>query len=155
PTQGNDRQQSRLNAYEQTMRDNGLNMVTQIVQPGYTLNDGGLAFRRIIEQNPKTTAIMCNTDLLACGVLSECRKLGIDVPRQMSVSGFEDVSFAPLLYQPLTTLSVPAGDIGRYAARAMIANLEQGESLTSMQFETSLILRDSITVAPKASEQAA
>ena len=155
PTQGNDRQQSRLNAYEQTMRDNGLNMVIQIVQPGYTLNDGGLAFRRIIEQNPKTTAIMCNTDLLACGVLSECRKLGIDVPRQMSVSGFEDVSFAPLLYQPLTTLSVPAGDIGRYAARAMIANLEQGESLTSMQFETSLILRDSITVAPKASEQAA
>ncbi|MDX3976395.1 LacI family DNA-binding transcriptional regulator [Shinella sp.] len=155
PTQGNDRQQSRLQAYEQMMRDHGLKTMVQVVQPGYTINDGGLAFRRIIEHNPKVTAVMCNTDLLACGVLSECRKLSIDVPGQMSVSGFEDVSFAPLLYRPLTTLSVPAGDIGRYAARAMIANLEQDETLTSMQFETSLILRDSITVAPKASEQAA
>jgi LacI family transcriptional regulator len=81
--------------------------------------------------------------------------VGIDVPRQLSVSGFEDMSFAPLLYQPLTTLSVPVGDMGRYAARAMIASLEQGESLTSMQFETSLILRDSITVPPKASDRAA
>ncbi len=155
PTQGNDRQQSRLNAYESTMREHGLETVTQVVQPGYTINDGGMAFRRIMEQNPHVTAVMCNTDLLACGVLSECRKLGIDVPGQLSVAGFEDVSFAPLLYQPLTTLSVPAGDIGRHAARAMIANLEHGESLTSMQFETNLILRDSITVAPKTSERAA
>ncbi|CAN7250299.1 LacI family DNA-binding transcriptional regulator [Rhizobium sp. LjRoot30] len=155
PTRGNDRQQARLNAYEKIMRDNGLNTVVQVVQPGYTINDGGMAFRRIIEQNPNVTSVMCNTDLLACGVLSECRKLGIEVPRQLSVSGFEDVSFAPLLYQPLTTLSVPSGDIGRHAARAMIANLEHGESLTSMQFEASLILRDSVAAAPKASDRAA
>ncbi|MFF0952806.1 LacI family DNA-binding transcriptional regulator [Rhizobium leguminosarum] len=155
PTEGNDRQQSRLSAYQRIMQDHGLKTVVQVVQPGYTINDGGLAFRRIMEENPAVTAVMCNTDLLACGVLSECRKLGIDVPRRLSVSGFEDVSFAPLLYQPLTTLSVPAGDIGRYAARAMIANLEHGHSLTSMQFETSLILRDSVAVAPKGAERAA
>ncbi|PZU83278.1 MAG: hypothetical protein DI528_17385 [Shinella sp.] len=155
PTRGNDRQQTRLNAYERIMRENGLQALSQMVQPGYSLNDGGLAFRRILEQDPQVTAVMCNTDLLACGVLSECRKLGIEVPRQMSVSGFEDVSFAPLLYQPLTTVSIPAGDIGRYAARAMIANLEQGHSLTSMQFETSVILRESVGAAPSGSEKAA
>ncbi|SCB58604.1 LacI family transcriptional regulator [Rhizobium aethiopicum] len=155
PTKGNDRQQSRRRAYEDTMQANGLKTTMQMVQPGYTINDAGQAFRRILEENPKVTAVICATDLLACGVLAECRKLGIGVPNDISVSGFEDVAFASLLYQPLTTLAVPSGDMGRYAARAMIANLEEGQKLTSMQFETSLILRDSIARAPSGSNRAA
>lgn len=155
PIAGNDRQQSRLQAYLDTMERIGLKQTVQIVQPGYTLNDGGQAFRRILDENPKVTAVMCNTALLACGVFSECRKLGINVPSDLSVSGFEDVSFAPLLYQSLTTLTVPATDMGRYAARAMIANLENGDRITSMQFETNLILRDSVATAPKGSTRAA
>ncbi|ASW09888.1 LacI family DNA-binding transcriptional regulator [Rhizobium sp. 11515TR] len=155
PTKGNDRQQSRLKAYEDIMEANGLKTTVQVVQPGYTINDAGQAFRRILQENPKVTSVMCNTDLLACGVLAECRKMGIDVPSDISVSGFEDVSFAALLYQPLTTLSVPSGDMGRYAARALIANLEEGQNLTSMQFDTSLIMRDSIARAPSGSNRAA
>lgn len=155
PTKGNDRQQSRLKAYQDIMKANGFKTTEQVVNPGYTINDAGQAFRRILEENQKVTAVMCATDLLACGVLAECRKLGIKVPNDISVSGFEDVSFASLLYQPLTTLAVPSGDMGRYAARAMIANLEEGQKLTSMQFETSLIMRDSIARAPSGSNRAA
>lgn len=155
PTKGNDRQQSRLSAYEDLMRAHDLKTTVQVVQPGYSINDAGQAFRRIMEQSPSTTAVMCNTNLLACGVLAECRKMGISVPSDISVSGFEDVSFAPLLYRPLTTLSVPSGDMGRYAARAMIAHLEEGQTLTSMQFDTSLIVRESISKAPGGSNRAA
>jgi LacI family transcriptional regulator len=144
PTKGNDRQEARLKAYQDAIKNNGLRSTVQAVLPGYTLNDGAQALRRILDENPKVTAVICATDLLACGVLLECRNLGIKVPADLSVSGFDDVSFAALLYRPLTTLAIPTAEMGRHAARAMIANLENGQRLTSTQFQTSLIMRDSI-----------
>lgn len=155
PTKGNDRQQTRLRAYLETMEQAGLKPNPQLVQPGFTINDGGLAFRRARKDNPDMTAVLCTTNELACGVLAECRKLGIDVPNEMSVTGFEDVNFAPLLYQPLTTLSVPNGEMGRYAARAMIARLDNGQELSSMLFETSVIVRESVKAARKGTDRAA
>ncbi len=154
PLRGNDRQQTRKKAYEDVMAANGLRATVEVAPPDYTINDGGQAFRRILDARPNVSAVMCAADLLASGVLLECRRLGIETPSQVSVTGFDEVRCAPLLYRPLTTLAIPAGDMGRHAARAMIANLEEGAKLTSTQFDASLILRESVGPAPRSDRAA-
>lgn len=153
PLAGNDRQQSRAASFTERMQEQGLTPVLQYVGPNQTLPDGSAGLRALMAEHPETTAVLCNSESIAFGVLAECRKLGLRVPQDLSVCGFDDVSFAPLLDPPLTTLSIPVADIGRQAALSLLANIESGQKIHSTVFDTSLIVRAS-TDRPRQQERA-
>jgi LacI family transcriptional regulator len=102
-----------------------------------------------MSDHPDTTAVMCTTDTLAIGAMAEARELGLGVPRQLSITGFDDVELAAQVDPPLTTISVPAAEIGRGAADYLINAIAGLPIPKAVQLPYRLIMRAS-TAAPRA-----
>ncbi|QPK80943.1 LacI family DNA-binding transcriptional regulator [Schaalia sp. ZJ405] len=104
-----------------------------------TVNEGREAARKIID-NPDITAVMCGNDMTALGVLLTCQELGILVPDELSIVGYDDVDFAPALNPPLTTVRQPSYLIGVAAACQL---LNKPFELRDEPFRPELIVRNS------------
>jgi LacI family transcriptional regulator, galactose operon repressor len=148
PTRGNDRQQSRIQAFRDAAAAAGLERTTYVVEQTYSLRNGAAAMRQIKAEHPETTAIMCNSDVLAFGVLAECKNLGLKVPEDLTVTGFDDQDFAGLLDPPLTTIQIPAASMGIRSAEALLSAIKTRRRPVSVNLETNLIVRAS-TSNPK------
>ena len=84
----------------------------------------GRAAARVLLAAPRPpTAIVCGNDILAFGALTEAREMGVAVPGQLSVTGFDDVDLASHVAPPLTTMRVPSAEMGRLAAEYLLARL--------------------------------
>jgi LacI family transcriptional regulator len=145
---GNDRQRARIQAYKDTIEKSRCTGADAIMIRKFTILDGVSTMREIREKFPKATAIVCTTDVIAFGVLSECRKLNIRIPEDISVVGFDDAEYAALLDPPLTTMVVPASEMGIKAANALKGALMKNHKPRSEKLETHLELRSS-TAKPK------
>lgn len=145
PMKGNDRQQARLQAFTDALGTYKSKCTHSVYESegGYTIEFGEKTLRRIRLESPEVTAIICNSDVIAFGVLSACKKLGIDVPREMSVIGYDNLEFAEYLDPPLTTLAIPASEMGLRSAEALIANLKNGTEIKPLLLGTQLMIRQS------------
>ena len=107
----------------------------------YDIASGREALRYIRSAEPNPTAIICGSDVLAFGALAECTALGIQVPTEMSIVGFDNLEFARHLTPPLTTLEVPAEEMGEKAADFLVRQLAGQRRLEFIELEANLILR--------------
>lgn len=88
---------------------------------------GGREGMRALNALPeRPTAVFCAIDLLAVGALKECLESGTEVPEGCSIMGCDDVELARLVTPELSTISVPARELGARAARGLIRRLEGG-----------------------------
>jgi DNA-binding LacI/PurR family transcriptional regulator len=97
----------------------------------------------------KVTALICGSDVLALGAVRAVRKVGLSVPEDVSVVGFDDSAFMNYADPPLTTLRQPIESMAR-AAVTLLVNQIDGTSETSREFlhEPELVVRDSTGPAP-------
>lgn len=145
PIQGNDRQQARVKAFVETLNDSSGGCTHAIYEStaGYSIEFGDTTMRRIHMEKPEVTAVICNSDVIAFGVLSACKKLGVDVPKRMTVVGYDNLEFAEYLDPPLTTLAIPATEMGQLSAEALLAHLKNGTEIKPALLGTQLIIRQS------------
>ena len=101
------------------------------------------------------TALVCGNDLIALGALIECAAQGVDVPRSLSVVGFDDIELSSEFTPPLTTIHVPSGDIGRIAAERLLARLAGKRVPRLHAIDVKLIERGSTAKAPAKSARRA
>src|SRR5690606_13744298 len=96
------------------------------------------------------TAIVCGDDLQAMGVYEAARRLGLRIPDDLSVTGFDDIDYAKWMGPPLTTVRQPLVEMGVTAAELVLA-MADGETpaQTRVELATSLVVRES-TAAPRA-----
>ncbi|MEP2718863.1 LacI family DNA-binding transcriptional regulator [Pseudophaeobacter sp.] len=119
---GNDRARSRVLGARDAFIANGLDPeALRVVETSYDFEKGARAFEEIVTQQPDVTAVICGNDVLAAGALQEARRLGIAIPEQISVTGFDDIELAAVVSPALTTVHVPHREMGRQAAHALIA----------------------------------
>lgn len=97
----------------------------------------------------RPTALFAVTDILALGAMDAARQAGIDVPRQLSVVGYDDVPEAVTSHPPLTTVHQDLFEQGRVAARLVIRKLA-GESVRAPRMRAELIVRASTAKPPRA-----
>jgi DNA-binding LacI/PurR family transcriptional regulator len=90
---------------------------------GSTIADGHTAGRALLDRPDRPTAIVAQSDLLALGVLRAAEELGLDVPRDLSILGFDGVRLDEAAPHVLTTLVQPAVEKGAAAAAAVFAAL--------------------------------
>jgi DNA-binding LacI/PurR family transcriptional regulator len=90
---------------------------------GSTVEEGARAAREILAGSSRPTAIVAQSDLLAVGVLRVAEQLGLEVPRDLSVLGFDGARLEGATSHVLTTLVQPAVEKGRAAAAAVLAEL--------------------------------
>ncbi|WP_373991488.1 LacI family DNA-binding transcriptional regulator [Duganella sp. BuS-21] len=95
----------------------------------FALGRDGLAL--LLQRCPDVEAVVCSSDTLAHGVLTEAIARGLAVPQQLAVLGFGDVNFAARTYPPLSTVRVDGANIGRVAARAILDRLD-GKAVSAL-----------------------
>lgn len=115
--------------------------------------DGSLAFeqtRALLREGERPTAICAGNDTIAIAVIEAARSLGISVPHQLSVVGFDDLPLATVVTPNLTTIRQPLRDIGARAAALLIERLKGHPSPPEQDFWLcpELIVRDSTSMAP-------
>jgi LacI family transcriptional regulator len=119
-----------------------------IVPAGAHLEDGyraGLAHFRGRPAAERPTGVTCYNDLVALGVLRALAELGIRVPDDVSVIGFDDLAIVDYLAVPLTSVHVPKHEMGRRATEILIQHIEAREALPPVKeyLSGALVLRAS------------
>ncbi|WP_439502386.1 LacI family DNA-binding transcriptional regulator [Aminobacter ciceronei] len=140
----------RRDGYRAAMQAAGLAIPDGYEQRGdYLLHTGQRLCRALFELPEPPTAIFVANDEMAFGVIHELRKLGLDVPGQVSVVGFDDLFLSEAFYPPLTTVSQPRTDIGR-AAMTMLLDLLSGGATPRKPVMLPTTLKVRGTTAPAA-----
>lgn len=118
----------REHAYRQAMAAHGICVDESWIADGFYTQEGGRqAAEQLLQVRPSLTAIIASNDSIALGVLEACRQLGVRVPEELSVVGFDDMPLAPLVNPPLTTVHIPTHEIGYHAAQALLEQMTTGE----------------------------
>ncbi|HVV20389.1 MAG TPA: LacI family DNA-binding transcriptional regulator [Pseudonocardiaceae bacterium] len=97
------------------------------------------------------TAVIAYNDIMALGLLARLRDRGIDVPGDLSVTGFDDLVYAAMCAPPLTTVAMPLEAAGRVAVDQLLGQFaDGGAAVTQLELPTHLIVRSTTSTPPKA-----
>jgi len=119
-----------------------------------TLEGGQQAARVLLSSGYQPTAIICVNDIMAVGALRELRERGIHVPRDMSVTGFDNVKLSEFCFPALTTLHIPRERIGHIICNCLIpAPAHQPPSEHEIVIDPEFLVRESTGPAPAAARK--
>ena len=144
-TKDNDRTTERLEGIKAELQRHSIELPgTMVAECPYSIHDGRKACGLLLSRNdPKPTAIICGNDILAFGAIAECQARGISVPDDVSVVGFDNLEFSMHANPPLTTIDVPAEEMGKSAASYVLGALSDQVVSLHNPVEVELILRGS------------
>jgi LacI family transcriptional regulator, galactose operon repressor len=137
--------------FENALRECKMKSRSRFVRFGsYTAAFGKEVAMEMLTRSERPTAFFAASDYVALGVLNAAKSLGISVPNDLSLVGFDDMPFAELLSPPLTTVRQPIQALGEAGARLLI-QLIKGEidQLPLLQLPVELISRSSVLDVPK------
>jgi DNA-binding LacI/PurR family transcriptional regulator len=121
------------------------------------IRDAGTSAREaaelVLRSGSEPSAVLCFSDVIALEVIRHARELGIDVPAQLSVVGFDDAPVARLSEPPLTTVRQDVGAKGHRAAEALVAALGSSRAgkrtrVRHWTLPTELVVRETTGRAP-------
>lgn len=120
----------RLRGFKAGLAEAGIGSSEDLLIPGdFTRESGYEAVDRILEVEPRPTAIAAANDLSALGALSALHDRGLQVPDEMALTGFDDVPSARFATPPLTTVHVPIRDLGIRAISRLLERIKNGRDL--------------------------
>jgi DNA-binding LacI/PurR family transcriptional regulator len=96
----------------------------RVVEGDGTVEGGERAAREALGRYPETTALICYNDLSAVGALHGLAAVGLRVPHDVSVVGFDDIEIAPYVLPPLTTIRQATDEMGRWAVMTLLDAIE-------------------------------
>ena len=111
-----------------------------VYMPGIS---GVEAARRLLARPERPTALFCISDVLALGAVQAARELGLRVPEDLSVVGFDDVEYAVMGHPRLTTVRQPCYELGRTAGELLLTQIQGGPRGRAVYLPHTLIERDS------------
>lgn len=136
----------RRQGYDEAMDAAGIPESDRIVVDGDgTVESGRLALERLFVDDQIPTAFMCVNDQTAIGVMLGLNARGYDIPRDFSVTGFDDVPLAGFMSPPLTTIRQPRTAIGKQAMKLLLGLLSAEEPPQSeLLLLPDLVVRNSV-----------
>ena len=118
-----------------------------IFEGDFKTTGGQRAVAEIMRLRPRPTAIVSGNDLMAIGALRELKSAGLRVPQDVSVIGFDDITFAALAEPQLTTIMLPRAEIGEAAVEALMHDRGRGQLGREFRVSTQLVVRESTGAA--------
>lgn len=115
----------RHEGFHDQMRVRGLRLpASRIAESDFTRAGGRDAMERLLRARTRPTAVFCANDLMAIGALDVARAAGLAVPADLAVLGVDDIDAAALVSPALTTVRVPAREIGHAAGRLLVDRID-------------------------------
>ncbi|TCR85954.1 LacI family DNA-binding transcriptional regulator [Rhizobium sp. BK376] len=147
--EGNDRAATRVAGVREALARHGIELdPSAIIERPYSIPSGREALRVLQALIPRPTAIICGNDILAFGALIECHEMGLAVPNDISIVGFDNLDFTAHISPPLTTMDVPAKEMGDGAARFLLDTLKGRTTMRKIRLEPQLIARRTTAPVP-------
>lgn len=144
PVSRNDRIRARLDGMLGCFAEQGIDLGNdRILEVNYSIQDGRRSFAQLRGRSRAITAVACTTDALAIGSMLEAERMGLQIPRDISITGFDDLELANEIKPGLTTIRVPAREIGARAADLLVAAISQKQVPDRVELTAELILRGS------------
>ena len=141
---GNDRARDRLLGIRNGLKKCGLSLdESLLIEKPYGLSGGREGIASLISRKNPPTAVMCGNDILAIGALTEASRLGIHIPKNLSITGFDDMEIASLINPPLTTIRLPMFELGISVAHFLLSELGEISQSVSAELKFDLIVRNS------------
>ena len=143
-TPKNPESEARLQVYREVLERHGLPFDAALVESGYFMKR--LAFsavQTILGRTQAPDAVVAANDIMALGAIEALRRSGFRVPREVHVTGFDDLSLAPLANPPLTTVAQPFERMASTAIELVLAQIEGREVPELTELRTELTVRQS------------
>jgi LacI family transcriptional regulator len=145
--------EERLRGYRAALGSRGIAFDPQLVRAGLDEHPGGFeAASAILALDDRPTAMFCFNDRMAAGAARASRRLGLRIPHDLSLVGFDNEELvAPLVEPPLTTVQLPHYEMGHWATEHLLAQVSDPASARPEQFRMPcrLVPRESVA-APRA-----
>ncbi len=139
----------RFEGFRAALQAAGLPLDRHLVQDGdYTYRSGLLAAEKLLARKQPPTAVFGSNDDMAAAVVSVAHRRGLDVPRDLSVVGFDDSTSATTVWPELSTIRQPIGTMADAAVDLLLRRIRNGEGNADEVFAHELVKRES--VAPPA-----
>jgi LacI family transcriptional regulator len=143
-TKINDRAAQRLKAYRAVLARHHIPFDPSLVEEiPFEIEVAAEATTRLISNPKPPTAIFCANDIQALGALFTCQRHRIAIPADISIIGFDDLPSTRIVNPPLSSVHVPAKQMGEEAARAIVAAARLNAPVSSRILSTELIMRKS------------
>jgi LacI family transcriptional regulator len=140
----NDRARERRRAYEDALDAAGAAIDPGLIFEGaFDFDDGYRAMTSLLGLPDAPTAVFAANDIQAIGALSACRDAGARVPGDVSILGFDDLPIAGFVTPKLTTMRVPASDMGLFAASRLLGMIRGDADVSSVMLPVVLVKRES------------
>lgn len=144
PQAQNDRARQRVNGVLSACKAAKADVQTDLLECNYAIDAGALAFGQLMSRDTPPTLIMCGNDVLATGAVQQARKMALSVPRDVSITGFDDIELARICDPALTTVHVPHRDMGQQAALKMLSIIDGKNKELHQELKTRLVMRDTL-----------
>lgn len=138
--------EERLEGFRSSLHDAGLAVHEEwIVEGDYECEGGVRAMQRLNNLADRPTALFVCNDMMALGIISEASRLGINVPNDLSLIGYDDIYIAQHSAPPLTTIHQPKGEIAAMAVDTLIDRLDSKRTKGKViKIEPTLVERRSV-----------
>jgi LacI family transcriptional regulator len=144
-TKGNDRAAARMAGLRDALAANDLDPgAMPVIETPYEIENGAVAFQTLMQAATPPTVVMCGNDVLAAGALRGAREMGLSVPGNVSITGFDDIELARIVTPQITTVHVPHREMGRKAAIALIDMVEKRGAGETIELKSTLQIRESL-----------
>lgn len=137
---GNDRARARLEGVVSRLGAHALAPIA-VRETRYSIRRAREVARALLDEAPD--AIVCGNDVIAFGALAAARAAGRRVPDDVAITGVDDLPISAEMDPPLTTVRIPAEEMGRRAAAELIAAIKDERPVASVRLETRLVVRRS------------
>lgn len=139
----------RLEGYKLALSANNIKFnESMVVQGEYSFESGVHGAKQLMAEENRPSAIFSCNDEIAAGALFASRLMGIDIPQQLSITGFENNPFSRQTWPRLTTANQPTSEIAENAAKLLISHVRKQENpKVSTQYTPELVVRDSTSIS--------
>jgi len=140
----------RRTAFLRSLGRHGIDRDVCLVETADHTVDGGLAaMTRMLHSGCGPTAVLASNDLTAIGMLRAVRRAGLQVPKDISIVGFDDIRLAEFTEPPLTTVRLSRSELAERAFHVLVSNLNGQPSRPESKVETHLVVRETTCPAPR------
>lgn len=117
-----------------------------IIESDFECEGGYQAFKKMAERGTLPSSIFVSNDMMAMGVINAANELGIKVPDDLSIIGYDDIHIAKFMSPSLTTIHQPKYRLGQAAVETLVRRLDdKSNEAQVVQLEPTLVVRNSVT----------